>query len=280
MKIIITERQYKELISEETTGVDSFFDIIEQQFFKVPRDTVLDIVTLDDFSDEVKEKINTSKVKYKQIRNYLRPSSKIDDELKNLMSDEIKELGKSKSKMGDELKSEIQRVFDETGTKNIKFDTFKIPALGLSTPDGVILTKNLLGRDFYHFLFVLFHELAHQYQYKKYGNKAMLDIYFDEMSLDDAAKFMLNVEHVADEYAVRKLKQIIRKGLIPDTLMTIYPQKKPSDAQIERFKYYKGVPESQLRGLIQRLKEIMRNNNITDHEQVSEFMYNFTKGQI
>jgi len=228
MKIIITERQYKELISEETTGIDSFFDIISKSFFRFGiRDIVLSNITLDDFSDGVKEKINNSKVKYKQIRNYLRPNSKVDNELKDLMNDEIDELIEVKSKINDELKSEIQRVFDETGTKNIKFDTFKIPALGLSTPDGVILTKNLLlGTDFYHFLFVLFHELAHQYQYKKYGNKAMLDIYFDEMSLDDAAKFMLNVEHVADEYAVRKLKQIIRKGLIPDTLVTKYPQKK------------------------------------------------------
>lgn len=264
MKIIITERQYKELISEETTGVDSFFDNINKSFFNTSKYKSVDDIDTEDIPDDLLNRINQEK----------ETNGSVSDDLRKELNDWFSEKLDEKIVMGDELKSEIQRVFDETGTKNIKFDTFNIPAMGLSTPDGVILTKYLLGRDFYHFLFVLFHELAHQYQYKKYGNKAMLDIYFDEMSLDDAAKFMLKVEHVADEYGVRKLKQIIRKGLMPKTF------KKPSDAQIERFKGYTNVPESQLKGMIQRLKQIMRNNNITDHEQVSEFMYNFTKGKI
>jgi hypothetical protein len=255
MRIIITERQFKVLISEETTGVDSFFDLIEKKYFAGK-------FTRNDISQEL----------YLEILRHQKENE--DDDIPEEL---VKKLNSEKEFFNifpEELKAEIQRVFNETNTKNIKFDTFNIAALGLSTPDGVILNSNILRRGFYEVLFILFHELAHQYQYKKYGDKAMLDIYFDEMSLEDAAKFMLDVEHVADEYGARKLKQIIRRGLIPNRFGDI------NDNTIKRYKGYTNINERSLMGMISHTKDLMRKNNITNHEQVSEFMYNLIKGQI
>ena len=94
----------------------------------------------------------------------------------------------------------------------------------------------------------------------------MLELYNDEMDISEGAQFMKNVESVADEFAVRKLKSLERKGLI-----------KLSSNDI--IKPYDGITVGRLEMMIKMFKDHLRNSNIKGAEKISEFLYNMVKSR-
>ena len=114
----------------------------------------------------------------------------------------------NKFEMSDELIQFVEKFITESNCSKIEFSNFKIAALGVALHDFVLINKILLNANLEHALFVIFHETAHQYQYKKYGEDIMYDCYLGEISDNDAAKFMKKTEEVADEFAIRKIKQL------------------------------------------------------------------------
>jgi hypothetical protein len=78
----------------------------------------------------------------------------------------------------------------------------------------VLLNQNIFFQSLPNFLFILFHEIAHQYQYKKYGDEKMYEFYLGEIGVREAAILMKKFETVADEFATRKVREFVRMGLI------------------------------------------------------------------
>lgn len=160
----------------------------------------------------------------------------------------------------------ILEFIKKSNCQRIEFRDFKYPAAGVSLHDRVLINNSVLNSDFSFFLFVLFHEIAHQYQFKKYGIELMYKIYTGEIGIDEAAKFVKNVEDVADEFGVRKVRQI--ESLYGDKI-------KVSSSGL--YKPYKNMPLSSLKYMITNIIKVLKENNYKDITDISEIMYNHIK---
>jgi hypothetical protein len=138
--------------------------------------------------------------------------------------------------------------------------------LGIALHTGVLINKNILNSNLESLLFVIFHEIAHQYQFKKYGEDKMYECYIGELSIDDAARFMKNTEEVADDFAARKIREIQKKDLIRKSYIP------PS--------MYKNVPITQIKSMVNNYIEQMKSKNITTPDKVSEYFYNMVKSNL
>lgn len=162
----------------------------------------------------------------------------------------------------------LREFIEKSGCKKIEFAGFRYPASGAALHDGVLINQNMLNQGISMLLFVIFHEIAHQFQYKKYGAEAMYKVYSDEMDVNEAAKLMHNIELVADEFATRKVREFIKLGAIDSKFVS--PQ------------VYKNVPMQRLVGMIEgfrkTLNEKFPEGNVSP-EKLSEAFYNMIKSK-
>lgn len=173
---------------------------------------------------------------------------------------------KSRYNMSDELVDFVVDFIEKSDCQKIEFANFKYYALGVALHNGVLINNVALNRPLEFALFVIFHEVAHQYQYKKYGVEKMIEVYNDEISLEDAAKFMKDIELIADNFASRKIRQLQNMGLI--------------DGKFISPEFYKNVPESQIINLIKSLRIQLSGRNITSPDDISNYFYNSIKNNI
>jgi hypothetical protein len=166
--------------------------------------------------------------------------------------------------LSDELKQEISNALKSSECKNVFFQKLKIPADGLAQSNRLVLNPNILNYSLGKALFVLFHEMAHQYQFKKYGKEKMGEMYTEEISLSDAAKFLQKTENVADEFAVRKLKSLERKGLVK---LTDYDIKKA----------YEHMSISQIEHMVNYFRNVAKQSKSNNIDEISEYLYNMVK---
>lgn len=165
-----------------------------------------------------------------------------------------------------EYSDTIVKFIEESDCKNIEFAKFKMPALGLALHDGVLINEVVFYQGLPYTLFVIFHEIAHQYQFKKYGAELMYECYNNDYDIKKASQFMKKTEMVADEFALRKLKRMENMGLI----------------KIERFptSYYKNVSESQLEHMIISIRTQLKSQNKSTPNEISEHFYNMVKSEL
>lgn len=167
--------------------------------------------------------------------------------------------------MSDELKSFVKQFIEESECKRIDFSNFKIGVLGLALESGVLINSITIRRPLPYLLFVIFHEVAHQYQFKKYGVDVMYDCYLGDITEREAAEFMKQTEEVADEFAARKIRQLQKMGLIE-------PFTPPQ--------MYKNIPIQQITMMVNNYRNDMRRKNIDSQEKVSEYFYNMVKSEL
>ena len=197
---------------------------------------------------------------------------KLRDTIKRIIKEETKGIDtfidkiSSKYNISDDLRNYIKKFIEESNCKNIEFVKFKLSALGIALHDGVLINEQILSSRLEYLLFVVFHETAHQYQFKKYGEDVMYSCYLNEISDEEAAKFMKKTEEVADEFAGKKIRQLQKQGLIK------------TDFTPPRM--YKSVPISQIKMMISNYRERLRKENITSHDKISEFFYNMVKSEL
>jgi hypothetical protein len=137
-------------------------------------------------------------------------------------------------------------------------------AFGVSLSDRVLISDTCFKQPFEMFLFILFHEIAHQYQYKKYGEEKMYEIYLGEISLEEGANWMKQIEIIADEFATRKVRQLQKMGAIP------------IDTKIFK-SFYQNIPINHFIGLITKIKSELKRQNVTNPSEVSEIIYNWVR---
>jgi len=168
--------------------------------------------------------------------------------------------------MSDELIEKVKDFISQSNCKKIEFANFKMPAMGVALHDGVLINKIALNQRLEYLLFIIFHETAHQYQFKKYGEDIMYECYLGDISVEEAAKLMKHTEEVADEFAGKKIKQLQKQGLLDKGFIP------PS--------LYKNVPISQIIAMVGFYRSQLKQQNITTPDKISEFFYNMVKNNI
>jgi hypothetical protein len=108
----------------------------------------------------------------------------------------------------------IRKSIIDSGCQKICFSRFKNNAMGLSLHDGVYINERAIQFGMDMLLFIVFHELAHQYQYKKYGVKKMYDAYDYSLSIEEVVDTIHKIEIVADEFSHRKIRELQKIGYI------------------------------------------------------------------
>jgi|APGre2960657373_1045057.scaffolds.fasta_scaffold17489_3 hypothetical protein len=159
----------------------------------------------------------------------------------------------------------ISDFVKKSGCQKIDIEPLKYGAFGLSLVDRVVINKKSLELPLSNFLYTLFHEVAHQYQYKKYGIDKMYGIYTGDVSVDEGAKFMKYVENVADDFAIRKLREINK----------LFDDKIKINANIN--KIYEKIPIDYYKNLINIFIKKIKDGNYTSKEDISEILYNYVK---
>jgi len=163
----------------------------------------------------------------------------------------------------DEFIDKINQFILNSDCKKIMVQNIKMgEALALS--DRVVISPRVFTNSLGMFLFILFHEIAHQYQFKKYGEEKMYSVYVGDTTIQDAAEFMRKTELVADEFARKKVKEFVKLGFLPK-----------EEATFEGM--YKNVTTHQLMGMISQFRNVIRQGRITEPSEVSEFFYNMVK---
>jgi polyhydroxyalkanoate synthesis regulator phasin len=158
----------------------------------------------------------------------------------------------------------IESFIKNSNCKKIEVAAFKYPALGLAVHNGVLFNEIIFKQELPNFLFIIFHEIAHQYQYKKYGDEKMYEFYLDEIDVKDAAIAMKKIEIIADEFANRKVREFVKLGYI-DT-----PNRKTLSV-------YKDVPLNHFERLISQSKNTIRLKNVSSFDEIAEIFYNMIK---
>lgn len=179
----------------------------------------------------------------------------------NIFFDEIKKY----HQLDEELEDFLKKFIEESECKQIRFSGFNVPALGLSLKTGVLMNKDVLDKPLPMLIFVILHEVAHQYQFKKYGAEVMYECYVGDISNRQAADFMRKTEIVADEFAIRKVRQLQKMGYFEDFTP-------PS--------VYKNMPMSQIEMMVNQFRMMVKMKNISSPEEISEFFYNMVKNDL
>jgi hypothetical protein len=99
-----------------------------------------------------------------------------------------------------------------SGCRAIEFRKMSNRAMGISKTDVCILNYDVLKLPDEYTLYIILHEVAHQYQYRKHGKNLVLDVYLESTPLEEAAKKLLLVEQIADRLAIAKLNKILKKN--------------------------------------------------------------------
>jgi hypothetical protein len=165
-----------------------------------------------------------------------------------------------------ELLEFIVYFIENSGCEKIEFEDFRFGAMGLALHDRVLINNRVLFTGLENVLFIIFHEIAHQYQFKKYGKDKMYECYLNNLPIEEAASFMKKTEMVADEFAFRKIRELQSRDLISKNFKPMSPYKNMS---IETFS-----------GMVEKYRNDMDSRNITSPEGISEFFYNMIKNNL
>jgi hypothetical protein len=160
---------------------------------------------------------------------------------------------------------EFQQLLDtsieKSGCQKIDFGEFKINAGGVALRDNVVINDKLLNESMGTLLYVIFHEIAHQYQLRKYGEDIIYNIYLGNIDLTEGVPFIRKWETVADEYGIRKVREFISRGFVKNGDI---PRAAYKDIQDWQIKYI----------MIQMINEVSKFPD-KSKESVALNLYNF-----
>jgi hypothetical protein len=159
---------------------------------------------------------------------------------------------------------DIKSFIENSDCKKVEVAKFKYPALGLALHNGVLFNEVVFNQPLPNFLFIIFHEIAHQYQYKKYGDDKMYEFYLGEIDVKDAAIAMKEIEMIADEFASRKVREFVKLGFISQ----------PNNSALLQ---YKNVPLPHFEALISQTKQTIKDKGVSSFDDIADIFYNMIK---
>ena len=117
------------------------------------------------------------------------------------------------------LLNELGEFIKKSGCKQIGFERMSNRALGISKTDKCVISTKVFDLPLHYLIYVILHEVSHQYQYTKHGENMVLDVYLNDLNIDKAARKLLRVEQVADRFAIMKLNNILKNNNISADLV-------------------------------------------------------------
>lgn len=163
--------------------------------------------------------------------------------------------------IGDGFFEDLEDFIIKSGCLSIRFEHMSSRALGISKPEECVISYSVLDLPTDYLLYVILHEVAHQYQYKKYGKNLALEIYKCELSIDEAIDKLLYFEQLADRLALMKLNSIVNKNNTK-----IFVNITPRYLNLNNFDYIKKY--------IQMIRAEVTNKNYTTIESINEYLHN------
>lgn len=157
---------------------------------------------------------------------------------------------------------EVKQFIINSDCKDIEFGQFNLPAAGISLHNKVVINRQVLKYTLENALFVIFHEIAHQYQYKKYGSNMMHRFYIGEVDLNEAVKFLKYTENVADQFGMRKCREFVKLGLL-------------TKEYVPKMGQYDDYTDRMFVGYLTMLRDKIKESGATDDEKISEYLYNW-----
>tara|TARA_B100000963_G_scaffold349061_1_gene357539 strand:- start:20584 stop:21378 length:795 start_codon:yes stop_codon:yes gene_type:complete len=170
----------------------------------------------------------------------------------------LKENFKEYHSVIDDLKSYILK----SGCEAIGFDTL-YGASGISKTDKCVIADKVLKEPIEKALYVILHEVSHQYQYSKYGKNVMWDSYNSNIDIEKAVDLLMNIELVADRLAIIKTKHLLDSNGVKNykEVTAVYPKMSRQ--------YFKSHLES--------LRKSVNDKKIEDVDGVNNMMHNKLK---
>jgi hypothetical protein len=163
----------------------------------------------------------------------------------------------------------IRNFIENSNCQRIEFAKFDYPAIGLSLSNGVLINKDILTNSYFFLskvLYVIFHEIAHQYQYKKYGYDIMQNIYHGNTPLEDGVKLLKSIEYTADQFGMRKCREFAKLGFLDPT-------------KIQKTMGYDKFTDKEFEKYINDIKrKVVETDSITEKE-ISTMMWNWVKAK-
>lgn len=156
----------------------------------------------------------------------------------------------------------LKTSIEKSGCQKIEFADFNNDnIIGLALHDRAVINNRLLGTRMSYLIYAIFHEIAHQYQYRKYGANEMYKLHKGELTDEDALKALKKYEYTADEYGIRKAREFAKKGFFK---LDSIPKS-----------VYRTFLDSDLMNIIKNVlsKDSDKLSELSDLE-VSEFLYN------
>ena len=161
------------------------------------------------------------------------------------------------SNLANDINNEIDKLGVPYRFENIRAD-------GIAINGYCVIANSVLNYDADQLAFTMFHELAHFYQYKKYGDTSAESIYTnDESKVDEDVERLLKIENTADRFASSKTKFYFNKyGLDCNIRMP-----------------YKNISKEFIRSHVLQMKKMVAKmppakRNIRD---INEYLYNSIK---
>ena len=167
------------------------------------------------------------------------------------------------------FKDELCRFVEQSGCKKIEFSGFEagnLPMKGISLSNGLLMTADILNDTKEGLMFIFFHEIAHQYQYKLYGQKRMYAAYLGELPIDEAVEFVKKMEREADEFATQKCNEYVEKGLL-------------NSNKIDRGVYHK-YPDSVFKMQIIAMQKLVKILGTKNPDKLGSIIYNIIKSGV
>lgn len=165
----------------------------------------------------------------------------------------------------EQYKDFLKDSIEKSGCNRIFFDNIR--SLGLSLHDKVVMSRKLL-ESLPELIFGIFHEIAHQYQYKKYGKELIYDMYIGELEMEGAIKFMKYLENTADQFGMRKAREFAKMGL------------DYGDEPIRTKGGYDHYTDKMFESYINMLTTTIKKSGTTDPDKISEYIYNMIKVKL
>jgi hypothetical protein len=163
--------------------------------------------------------------------------------------------------INEEFFEDLSQFIINSGCPSIRFDYLSLKALGISKPDECVISYKVLDLPTDYMLYVILHEVAHQYQYKKYGKNLVLAVYQNETTIDSAIERLLYYEQQADRLAIKKLNSIVKKNNTKIIVNII-----PRYLNINNFDY--------IRSYIENIRLEVADKNYTTIESINAYLHN------
>jgi hypothetical protein len=164
----------------------------------------------------------------------------------------------------------IKNNIEKSNCQKIEFSDMSM-AGGLSLHDRVVISNTFINpkiNNIASLMFVIFHEIAHQHQYNKYGKELIYDMYTGELEVDGAVGFLRYIENVADQFSLRKCRELKRLGVIPE------------NEQIRDAGGYDHYTDKMFENYLNMLKNKVMAAGITEPDDISELIYNLVKPKL